>query len=139
MLEATTPFIDAAARGDAEAQSILAADAIDRAKAGIFTLAEGSIVAEAFSRMAASHGQIEYVAQLGAVLLVRAGVLHEAGQLEWAEDMEVEGLAWLDCAADCGSEIAAKALSDLGEHISPKVWEQARKLSDSSKLEPASC
>jgi hypothetical protein len=78
------------------------------------------------SKIAAVHGQSVDQTQLACAMMLRSAIARELQDMELAEGLDGDALAYLDMAAVNGSEIAASALLGAADGMSPASLDRAR-------------
>jgi hypothetical protein len=142
--QAEGELIHSAAMGDRDAQAELVGVCVSKQFVGVTPL-ESLVLAEAFARQAAAHGQAGDALMLAGVLRVRANHVAELGDLERALVLLKQSEAACDAVhsaqlcegaeflagvltaeADAGDELAALRLGWLTEILSPADADKLR-------------
>ncbi len=110
-----------AAKGDVRAQDALTTLAFAQVEAGSVSAAHGLAVAEAWARLAASHGGSAERLRLAGVLLLMAGMAEQHGQADHSFHAQVEAVAIISDLADEGHEEAARQLQMHAHEVTPQV------------------
>lgn len=114
-------LLHAAARGDRNAQSILAMEAIAQGNAGETDPMEAWAAAEVMGRLAASHGDPVDVQGFAGLLFLRARWDRANGRAARALDYEAEAILLLDQLSDLGCDAASAMLMSAGKSCHPNA------------------
>ncbi|TZG25887.1 hypothetical protein [Sphingomonas montanisoli] len=118
---AIADLLKRAASGDMQAQRDLVDHALQRTAEGYVTTDHGIAVAEAFARMAATHGGRKEQLLLSSVLFLMSAVYAQRDEIDAAAEKQAEAVAFISDLADHGDEEAANQLQVYAHTIDPGV------------------
>ena len=124
----TAAMISRAAKGDPDAQGAIADWAMEMADKQAMPFGHCAHLAEAFARMAASHGRPDDRLRLGRALLYAAQDAGNVADRLSAQSHQAEALALFNELADEGHEDAEGLLQSAADLMSPGVIANAGRL-----------